>query len=119
LLSVSGCTRTADYVEVAQSQQQAMREVTGILKKIHNARDMAAAREELDERFAQFDAVARKARELPKPPPPEVERQLDMDAFKTALTEMREQIDRVKQLEGGEEFFRQFEGNRSLFPRRD
>ncbi len=58
-----------------------MQEVTDILKKVHNEKDMAGAADKLDERFAQFDAIARKARDLPKPPPPEVSEQLDLPHF--------------------------------------
>jgi hypothetical protein len=117
MMLLAGCSRTEEYVEVAQAQQKAMQEVTGILKKIENEMDMAAAKDELDERFARYDTIARKARELPKPPPPDVEQKLDLAAFKRAVDDMTYQIGRVKELPGGKEFFQRFEGRTELFSR--
>jgi hypothetical protein len=117
LLTLAGCSRTEDYLAVVRGQQQAMQEVTDILKKVHDDKDMAAAKDALDERFAKFDAIARKARDLPKPPPPEVEEKLDLNAFKRAMRNMNEEIQRVKDLPGGKEFFAQFEGRTALLPR--
>ena len=117
VLLLPGCSRTADYLEVIRGQEKAMQEVTEILKTVQNEKDMAAAKEALDERFAKFDAIARKARDLPKPPPPEVEQQIDLPRFKRTVSEMTAEIQRVKDLPGGKEFFAQFEGRTALLPR--
>lgn len=117
LLLLAGCTRTADYLEVVNGQERAMRDVTDILKKVHNEKDLEAAKEELDERFARLEAIARKARDLPKPPPPEVEQKIDLAKFQRTVREMTAEVQRVKELPGGREFFAQFEGRTALLPR--
>ncbi len=115
LLAMAGCTGPADYLEVARAQQKAMEEVTNVLRKIDNEKDMAAARDELEERFARYDAIARKARDLPKPAPPEVGERMQEEGFERAIAAMQREISRVRNLPGGKEFFDQFKG-RTLFP---
>ena len=115
LLTLAGCSpRTEDYLEVIRGQQKVMQEITDILKKVQNEQDMAAAKEALDERFAQYEAIARKGRELPKPPPPEVQEKLDLTTLNRVVRQMNEQIQRVKDLPGGREFFAQFGGHTAL-----
>src|SRR5438874_181954 len=109
LLTLTGCTRTEDYLEVARAQQKAMEDLTEVLAQIHDEKDMAAARESLDVRFARFEAIARKARDLPKPPPPEVAERLDQARFKRAFDNLNEQIQRVRGLSGGEEFLQSYQ----------
>ena len=112
LLTLAGCTRPEDYVAVAREQQKAMDEVTAVLSKIHDAKEMAGAKAELDERLGRFDAVARKANALPKPPPPEAQRRLqDEEIFvRSAFDKMAREVKRVHDRPGGAEFFDQFEG---------
>jgi hypothetical protein len=104
LLALAGCTRTEDYVEVVAAQQQAMQEVTAILAKIQNEQDMAAARDELQESYARYDAIQRRANALPKPPPPEVASRIDGAGYKQAFEELQSQVRRVHGLPGGGEF---------------
>jgi hypothetical protein len=110
LLVLSGCSRTDEILEVAREQEQAIRGVTAVLAKIHDEKDMAAAKDELDARFARFEKIARKARALPHPPTPEVGTPLGDAAvsLQKAIREMQGEIDRVKELRGGEKFFSQF-----------
>ena len=91
LLPLAGCTSTEEYLEVARAQQKAYREVIGILAKIHDEKDMAAARDELDDRFAQCERIARKARALPKLEPPEASSPLGQAAL--ALQEAVREFD--------------------------
>jgi hypothetical protein len=114
VLAIAGCTRTEDYLDVARAQQKAMQEVTAILEKVHSEKDMAAAKESLDERLTQYEAIARKARDLPKPAPPEVGEQMKAEGFVRAFERMQQEIGRVKALPGGKDFFQQFEGHTTL-----
>jgi hypothetical protein len=109
LLFLAGCTQTEDYLEVFRDQHKAVQEVTAILAKIRNEQDMAAARDELDERFVRFEKIARRARALPSPPPADVVSRVDKEGIERSIAEMRREIDRVKGLPGGEQFFSQFE----------
>lgn len=110
LVFLGGCAQTQDYLEVFRDQHKAVQEVTAILSRIRNEEDMAAARDELDERYMRFEQIARRARALPNPPPDDVASRVDKEGIERSITEMRREIDRVKALPGGEEFFRQFEG---------
>ena len=109
LLALSGCSRTEEVLEVAREQEQAMRDVTAVLAKIRDEKDMAAAKDEFDERFARFEKIARKARDLPHPPQPEIGTPLGDAAIsmEKAFREMQDQVNRVRRLPGGEEFFSQ------------
>ncbi len=116
LLALPGCTRTEDYLEVARAQQEALRDVTAVLTHIHSEKDMAAAKEKLDDGEARFEAIARKARALPKPPP-EVASRLQDEAPKMqrALEQLRDEVQRVRGLPGGQEFLKQYQGRTGLF----
>jgi hypothetical protein len=113
LLAGSGCSRTEEHLAVAHEQEQAFRGVTAILAKIRDQSDMAVARDELDDRFARCEKIARKARDLPHPPPPEVGTPLGdaASSMQRAIAEMKAEIERVRQLPGGVEFFAQFGGS--------
>jgi biopolymer transport protein ExbB/TolQ len=114
-LALAGCApRTEDYLEVVRGQQKVMQEITDILKKVQNDKDMAAAKDALDERFAEYEAIARKGRELPKPPPPEVQEKLDLASLNRVVRQMNDEIQRVKDLPGGRDFFAQFGGHTAL-----
>jgi hypothetical protein len=113
LLALAGCNRNQEYLEVVRGQEKAVRSVTAVLAKIRDEKDMAAAKEELDDRFARYEKIARKARDLPPPPQPEVGTPLADAAFslQKAFKEMRDEIARVQGLRGGPEFFAQFGGS--------
>jgi len=116
LLAVAGCApNTEEYLEVARAQRRAIQDITGILEQIRDPKDMAAAKEQLDDRFGRLDAIARKAQAMPKPPP-EVHELFAKEGATEALQAMQEQVKRVRSLKGGEQFFEQFEGRRSLLP---
>ncbi len=110
LVFLGGCSQTGDYLEVFRDQHKAVQEVTAILARIRNEEDMAAARDELDDRYVRFEQIARRANALPKPPPDDVASRVDQVGMERSIADMRREIDRVKALPGGEEFFRQFEG---------
>src|SRR6516225_7763152 len=100
ILSAAGCTRTEDYVAVAREQQEAMREVSQILSRVHSEKDLAAAKADLDERRERFEAIPKKANALPKPPPADAVARLEQERFffQRTLEEMTAEIQRVKAL---------------------
>jgi hypothetical protein len=112
LLAWSGCSRTEERLAVAREQEQAFRSVTAILAKINDEKDMAVAKEELDDRFAHCEKIARKGRDLPLAAAPEAGTPLAEAAIamQKAVREMESQVNRVRQLPGGAEFFAQFGG---------
>jgi hypothetical protein len=117
LLVLTGCTRPQDYVNVAREQQRAMQEVTEILARVRDEKDLAAARAELDERVERYEAIVRRAKALPQPPSEEAQRLLqdEQPAFQTALRRLSEQVVRVRALPGASAFFEQYEGRSRIF----
>jgi hypothetical protein len=110
LLASSGCSRTEEILAVAREQEQAYRDVTAVLATIRDEKDMEAAKEEFDDRYARCEKIARKARDLPKPPTPEAGTPLGdaASSMQKAVREMQAEINRVRGLRGGKEFFSQF-----------
>ena len=113
LLTLAGCTRPEEYVEVAQAQRAALEEVRVILAGIRDEKDLEAAKAELDRRFDRFESVARKAAALPKPPPGEAETRLkeELPAYRRSLEELKREARRVKALPGCDRFFERYEGS--------
>jgi hypothetical protein len=118
ILLAAGCSDPQRYYEVMREQRTALQEVADILAGIEDEKTMAAAKEKLEGRKERFEAIARKARALPQPPPEVVQERLQQDAFLTqrALDRYREQLIRVRKLPGGADFLKQFESqSESLF----
>ena len=115
VFAVAGCTRSEEYVDVARTQRKAMDDIRAVLAEIKDEKSMAAAKDELDRRFDAFDAIARKARGLPKPSADVLARLEDEQRpMEKALQNLKEEIDRVRALPGGERFFQQYEGRSIL-----
>ncbi len=110
LLVLLGCTSNEQYFEVAREQRTAWNEMADILATIKDEQSMADAKSALDAKTKQFEAIARKAKALPKPPP-EVNKQLEEDKFviQRALGRLSAEVIRVKKLPGGDEFLNQFQ----------
>ena len=70
LLALVSCTKPQDYYDVFREQRSTYQELGDILATIQDEKSMVAAKSKLEERFERFDATARKADALPKPPPP-------------------------------------------------
>ncbi|MSQ95943.1 MAG: hypothetical protein EXR98_15505 [Gemmataceae bacterium] len=111
LLIVVGCTSNERYFEVAREQRAALHEITDILKTIKDEKSMADAKTALDEKAKQFEAIARKAKALPKPPPAEVSKRWQEDEFviQAEIRQLAVVVKKVKELPGGEEFLSQFQ----------
>src|SRR5436305_1361940 len=97
LVASAGCTRSEEYVEVARGQRKAMEEIRSVLADVKDEKSMEAAKAELDRRFDQYEAIARRARALPQPSA-EARARLEDEKrpLETALRDMRAEIDRVK-----------------------
>ena len=111
LLALVGCTKPQDYYDVFREQRATYQELTDILATIQDEKSMAEAKSKLAERFEKFDAIARKADALPKPPPREVLQRLEEDSpgMQRTIDRVREEVKRVRSLPGGKAFFKQFE----------
>lgn len=115
LFLLAGCTKPEAYYEVFREQRTTYREVTAILAEIQDEKSMAAAKANLQAQFEKFEATARKAEALPKPPPAEVTDRLrdDSPSMQRAIADLQYQAGRVQKLPGGKAFFKQFESNHS------
>jgi hypothetical protein len=102
LLIAAGCTRSEAYADVLREQRAALEEATGILRGIHDAESLAAAKDQLATLQQRCDAVARKARSLGKPSDA-VREQLSEETFllQRALGAWQGEIRRVQALPGG------------------
>lgn len=119
LLAPAGCSKEEDYMEVFREQQAAYRETADILATIKDEKTMADAKSALDERFKRFEAIAKRAKALPQPPPPSVVNRMKDEEFvmKRTMSHLQDQLKRVSELKGGKEFLRQFEsGSPGVLP---
>lgn len=108
----AGCARDEEYLEVYRAQKENYKELGDILATVKDEQSMAEAKSALDERAKKFEAVARKASALPKPPPAAVAERVKEDAFamERTLQRLREEIRRIREkVKGGDEFLKQFE----------
>lgn len=110
LLTAAACTRTEDYLEAFREQRAAWREMADILESIKDDATMAKAKTDLDERWPKFEAAARKASALPKPPPREVEDRLreHQPAMHDLVVRVAKQLAEVEKLPGGKDFAKHF-----------
>jgi hypothetical protein len=119
LLAPAGCTRDEDYLDVFREQQAAYKEMADILATVKDQQSMADAKSAFEQRRARFEAIAKKGKALPNPPPPDVVKRMKEEEFavKRTMTYLQTELDRVSRLEGGKEFLQQFKsGSASLFP---
>ena len=115
LLLPAGCADRGDeYLKVFREQKAAMGELAEVLEGVKSEKDLPAAKAELDERVAKFEAVARRAREM-RPPPEDVVRRLEDERLllERAARRLQEEVRRVAALPGGVEFLKQFERDKS------
>ena len=114
LLSLlAGCTKDEDYIEVVRQQRANWKEMTDSLATIKDEKTMADAKIALDERRPKYDALARKANALPKPPPAAVSERLrdELPVLQATAKRFARESERVSKLPGGEEFMKQLESN--------
>jgi hypothetical protein len=111
LLVPLGCTKDEDYLEVLRDQRAAMNEMADILGTVKDEKSMSDAKAVLEERRPKFEAIAKKAKALPKPLPQEVRQRMEEDRslIAAALKRLGKESDRVSKLPGGEEFLKHFE----------
>ena len=116
-LGLAGCgTDSEEYLKVFRAQKAAWEEIAEVLAKIEDEKGMAAAKEELGNRLEEFDSIARRAKLLPEPSD-DVRKRLEQERFgmQRAADRLLEEVRRVKELPGGEDFFREFEGKATVF----
>jgi hypothetical protein len=116
LLVPLGCARDQDYLDVIKDRQAAMEELVATLESIKDAASMADARRTLEANSEKYEAIARRAEALPKPPPSRVKEQMQVDAPLATATMQRAGIEakRISQLPGGVEFLKQFQATKGL-----
>lgn len=116
LLVPLGCARDQDYLDVIKDRQAAMEELVATLESIQDASSMADARRMLEANSEKYEAIARRAEALPKPPPPRVKEQMQVDAALATATMQRAGVEanRISRLPGGVEFLRQFQATKGL-----
>ena len=81
-LTLAGCSRTEEYLEVFRDQRAAWSELAGILESVKDEKSMVEAKTVLDNRAAKFDAIVRRANALPKPAPAEVQKRLAEEKYR-------------------------------------
>jgi hypothetical protein len=110
LLISAGCNREQAYLDVAREQRASWKELTDILATVKDEKSMASAKTALEKQNAKYEALAKKARSLPRPPPPEVNQRLQEDEglIRATLRHLHTEAERVGKLPGGEEFLKQF-----------
>lgn len=107
LLALGGCGRESSYRAVVRDQTGAYAEMTSILKAVNDEASMTAAREKLQDRKKDFDAISSRAKSLPRPDKEMADRLGDDIArMNTALQNFRAEVQRVQGLPGGAEFIK-------------
>jgi hypothetical protein len=111
VLTLAGCAKDEDYFEVLREQRGAWKEMADILATVHDDKSMTDAKTALEERGKKFDAISRKAKALPNPPPQEVLKRMEADRFvmERTVARLQSEVERVRKLPGGVEFLKQFE----------
>jgi hypothetical protein len=106
----AGCASEEDYYQVMREQRQALKEVADILETVKDEESMATAKVSLDQQVQKFDAISKRARALPNPPPKEVIARMNDEKrqMETHLERLRIEVRRINQLRGGPEFWKQF-----------
>lgn len=113
VLAAAGCARDEDYLDVYREQRAAWQEMADILATVTDEKTMAEAQATLKGRSQKYEAIAKKANALPKPPPAAVLQRLEEDRviMRQTVERLQDEVKRVRKLDGGEEFLTQFESN--------
>jgi len=103
-LVCSGCGDR--YKDVADKQVANWKEITGILREVKDRDSMDEAEDKLLSKLDRFQEVSRQAKSLP--PPDEatsLRLQAELPAMQSAVRDMLKEMERIKKLPGGPEFF--------------
>ena len=113
LVLAAGCARDDDYYEVFREQRANLKDITDLLATVKDEQSMAQAKAAFAEKAQKYEAIARKAKALPSPPPPAVMKrfQEDRSLLESRLLLLQREVARVRKLPGGEEFLKQFDSN--------
>jgi len=115
-LAIAGCAKPEDYFEVVREQRAAYSEMADILASVKNDQTMADALTAIEKRRPQFEAIARKANALPKPPPAEVVDRLQSEKYlmTTIVKRLLKEGARIENdVPGGADFMKQFHSRSS------
>ena len=109
LVSMMGCSREEEQVQVIREQCAAWTEMADILESVKDEQSMAQARIALNELKVRMEQIARKAKALP-PASRDVEERSQTDRFllQKAFDRCRAAIGRIKDLPGGRAFLDEF-----------
>ena len=94
------------YKDVADQQVANWKEIAGILRDVKDRDSMNEAEDKLLSKLDRFQEVSRQAKSLP--PPDEstsLRLQAEVPAMQSALRDMLKEMERIKKLPGGPEFF--------------
>lgn len=102
-----GCQQR--HKDVVQAQTANWIEVAGVLREVKDAPSMDEAERKMVRLASKFKDVSRQAKSLPQPGP-NVLAELEEDSRKmqSAMQETMKEIERIKGLPGGPEFFERF-----------
>ena len=94
------------YKDVADKQVANWKEIASILRDVKDRDSMNEAEDKLLAKLDRFQEVSRQAKSLP--PPDEttsLRLQAEVTAMQSALRDMLKEMERIKKLPGGPEFF--------------
>lgn len=115
VMTAVGCVKDQDYYDIAKAKQASMEELVEILQNVKDGPSMAEAKQKLQANTDKYEAIARRAESLPKPPPRVEERfRQDSALMDATIRRLRVDVGRVAQLPGGAEFLRQFQSTKGL-----
>ena len=107
-----GCGRAdEEYLGIMNDQQVAWNHVADTLETVKDQQSMATAKAELEKRLGSCEAVAQKARDLPKPSPEFLQKH-DQKVYliKRAMERAQAEVKRIqKHVPGGPVFLKQFQ----------
>src|SRR5262249_23005596 len=100
LLMLVGCARDEEYLNVMREQRAAWKEIADILETVKDEQSLAIAQQTLAGKSDKYAAIARKAKSLPTPPPPEVAERMNEQRFgmEEALKRLAREAERVSKV---------------------
>jgi hypothetical protein len=102
--ALSGCKDR--YKDVIDQQVANWKEITGVLREVKDRQTMEDAEGKLFARASRYQEVSRQAKALPAPDEATLLRiDTDRPAMQVAIRDMMKELDRVKKLPNGPEFF--------------
>jgi len=110
MLSLTGCAKEKDYLDVFREQRSAWRDLTEVLATVRDEKSMADAKGTLEDRLEKYEKIAAKARALPKPSA-QILMKLEQDraSMQRAAENLQDEVRRVRALPGGPAFLKKFE----------